>query len=74
MPPKLPPSPEFSLTGRYVIDVSTRKENPVFHDIENAVEACGLDSVAAGNKSRFNNPRWALSRGFRQCSYCSGVS
>lgn len=68
-------APEFSLVGRYLIDVSLRKAAleagniPVFHDTQNFKEECELTG-ATTNYSRFNNMKWALESGFGKCNVC----
>ena len=71
-PPKIPP-PQFSLTGRYLLDVSTRwdKTTPnYFHDLENIQPECKLEGMSSGNISRFDSIEWALFRGYQKCLYC----
>lgn len=76
MPPRLPQRANFSLVGRYIIDVGARKmalatgEVPVFHDLANFSAECHIEDIPTGNQSRFENKNWALQRGFVQCEYC----
>ena len=70
MPPAKRQKPEFSLTGRYLIDVAFRKENPVFHDTQNFKDECKIGEMATANQSRFNNLGWALQRGYVRCENC----
>lgn len=70
MPPPKYTKPEFSPVGRYLIDVSVRKTNPVFHDSEYLQDACHIEEIISGNMSRFNSKAWATQRGFVPCVYC----
>jgi hypothetical protein len=65
--------PEFSPYGRYLINVDERKvPGPnYFHDTYGIVPECNLDAVPKTSKSRFNNPKWAASRGFIECQHCT---
>lgn len=72
MPPPKYTNPEFHPLGRYLIDVSMRKTNPVFHDSEYLQDACKVEEIISGNMSRFNAKAWATSRGFTACPNCKG--
>lgn len=64
--------PEFSPYGRYLLNVDDRKTEGAtyFHDTQNSVVECGLESIPTGSVSRFNNKTWATQRGFEPCRYC----
>ena len=64
--------PEFSPYGRYLINVDERKKpGPnYFHDTYGIVPLCNLDDVPKTSKSRFNNPKWAVERGYVKCGTC----
>lgn len=70
MPPPKYTKPEFHTLGRYLIDVSLRKTDPVFHDSEYLQEACKVEEIISGNMSRFNSRVWATQRGFIACGHC----
>lgn len=70
MPPKKIPNPEFSPYGRYLIDVSTRKENPIFHDTYGDLSFCEIEKIPSGSITRFDSKIWATTRGFKSCEKC----
>lgn len=74
MPPQKIQPPQFSLTGRYLINVQERKvEGPTyFHDTENLQTQCGIEDIPTDSMSRFNGKAWAIQRGYTSCRYCIG--
>lgn len=73
MPPKKIPSPMFSPTGRYIIDVSTKKDNPIFHDTYGDLTYCEIEKITSGSMSRFDSKIWAQARGFSACTKCKEI-
>lgn len=75
MPPRPIEKPEFSIYGRYLLNVDERKTpgTTYFHDTEYLQDKCGVQSVPSGSLSRFNNKVWATSRGFVQCNHCEST-
>lgn len=75
MPPPKIPSPQFSPTGRYVLDIRERYYTdligkPVFHDSENYQEECHIELIPANYMSRFDSLGWGLRRGYARCNHC----
>lgn len=72
MPAPKIPAPEFSPYGRYLLNVDERKTPGAtyFHDTQNSVVECGIESIPTGSVSRFNNKEWAGQRGYQACEYC----
>jgi hypothetical protein len=72
MPTPFREDPQFSATGRYAINVQEHKApGPTrFHDTETALKECGLAAIPKGSMSRFNNPKWAVQRGYTPCNLC----
>jgi len=72
MPPRPVLKPEFSIYGRYLLNVDERKvPGPTyFHDGDNLTDICGLKTVPTNSISRFNNVQWAISRGYDKCKEC----
>lgn len=72
MPPIKIPKPEFSPYGRYLLNVDERKTEGAtyFHDTQNSVVECGIESIPSSSVSRFGNKAWATQRGYEVCPYC----
>lgn len=72
MPPPRIPDPQFSPTGRYLLNVAERREpgDTFFHDTFNFTDECGIQDMNTNSISRFNNAGWALRRGFKRCEHC----
>lgn len=72
MPTPQREQPQFSPYGRYLLNVQERKVpgHTYFHDTQNSVVECGIESMPSSSISRFNGLQWAISRGYTPCEYC----